>query len=336
MKKILKKIIPQKVVKYLRWRQADFLLIGAYYYDYKRYKKFSATKNLNSRVKFLGQIIKEYHIIEKGLTMPEPRLGFGRDRIFLLCDHCESYISLYGLDNNQIIQTIALLLEYEEFHNSAGYHLDSLVLAKIEVIQNIAKKYNISPSSQLLMTKEEYFKEIDSSFEEFSNTRKSVRNYSSDKIPSEIIHSALKLTLNTPSVCNRQGYRAYVYSNKERIKEIFSTQNGNRGFGNLADKIIVVTVELGILSHSLERNQAFIDGGLYLMNLLYALHSKGIVACTLNCSNTPKYDKMMRKACEIKDSEIFIGIISCGYPKDEFSIALSKRLDIDEIVTFID
>ena len=135
---------------------------------------------------------------------------------------------------------------------------------------------------------------------------------------------------NAPSACNRQSWRTYVFTNKKLIEEILLTQGGNRGFGHLANKLIVISGNVSVFGGSHERNQVFIDGGIYAMNVLYALHFNEIAACILNCSFDIEYDQKLRKLCGIKDSEVFITMIACGLPVDSFKVALSPRKDLSQ------
>ena len=204
-------------------------------------------------------------------------------------------------------------------------------IQKIKCINN-----NITPSKQHDFTRNDYFKNSNDSFDVFSKSRSSVRNFGETDIPIEKISMALDLARNTPSACNRQSWRTHIFSKKEIINEILSVQGGNRGFGHLANKIIVITGELGVFGHAFERNQVFVDGGMYAMNLLYALHHNKIAACILNCSTTHNKDKKLRKLCQIADSEVFIAIIACGIPPDTFRVASSPRYALDILTKFKD
>ncbi len=313
IKKILKIILPEWGIKIIKIKLAKYQILKAYLYDYKRYLKYSTTIDMNSSIKLEGIIIKGYHTIEKGLTMPEPRLGFGQDKIKSLVKDCERYIRLYDLNSSQVRHAIEVIDEYEKFHNNHGYYLPNEINSSIRRILTNNSKALIEVVKQIKTTKEDYFKHINSSFVDFSNSRKSVRIYSNENIPIETIRAAIKLALNAPSACNRQTARIYLYSNKEEIQAILALQNGNRGFNHLVNKLIVRTVELGVFGFAFERNQAFIDGGIFAMNMLYALHAKGIGCCMLNCSNTPPSDKLLQQAWKTTKSEVYIAMISCGF-----------------------
>lgn len=124
-----------------------------------------------------------------------------------------------------------------------------------------------------------------------------------------------------------------MFTDKEKISEILTLQGGNRGFGHLADKLIVLTQEQGISHGVYERHQIYVDGGMFAMNLLYALHYKKIVACSLNCNFSMMKERKMRKICNVDSSEMFVMMISCGIAPDNFKIASSKRIPLSNLLT---
>lgn len=335
---IIKRTLPPSVFTFLKSKKniVDSYrnLILAYKYDLNRYFKHSASKGFNSETKLIGKIIKDYHVVEKGLTMPEPRMGFGKLLVMSLINDCITFILKHGNEEEQLVHAIGVVFEYEEFHHRYKYKLDDDILSRIKDLR--AKAGKLNNCEQRVLNKDEYFSRSGNSFLEFSESRSSVRNYTTEEIPLELMHKVINLARNTPSACNRQTARVQLYTDKDEINRILEAQGGNRGFGHLANKLIVITAELGVFSRPLERNQAFIDGGMYAMNLLYALHYYKIGACILNCSTSPEKDLRLRSLCyDTKDSEVFIAMISCGIPPSEFSVPASRRYAIDQISNII-
>lgn len=333
VREVFKAIIPDSIISIKRKFQNSIKIKEAYRYDRYRYYNFSRISGDNSSVKKIGEITILYHVIEKGLTMPETRLGFGSDRIIKLCGLCVCYVQKYGLDDDQVIHALKVIKEYSLYHAKKDYILDSTVIESIDLARNIASE--ISASAQKRKTKKDYFKNKSNSFLLFSNSRASVRNFSGVNITVEKLLEVLDLAKNTPSACNRQSWRTYLYSNKEQINSILMVQGGSRGFGHLANKLIVITGELGAFSGVAERNQVFIDGGMYAMNLLYSLHYHEISACILNCSHYPEKDKELRNLCNIRESEVFIAMVVCGVPPESFMITVSKRYNLEKTNTLI-
>ena len=198
MIKALKKLVPT-YVKYL------YRAIPDYYYDLKRFYKYASNQGVkDSEEKYIGHIVKRYHVIEKGLTMPSPRLGFGKEVVLDLINLCNQYIDIYGTTNVQLHNAIAVLLAYIEFHKDKSFTIAENIVTAIKLLSQRVNNSDVLPQQQIHITKEEYFNDIDKSFEAFSNSRKSVRNYASKDLPIEKILKAIELARNTPTSCNRQ------------------------------------------------------------------------------------------------------------------------------------
>lgn len=153
-------------------------------------------------------------------------------------------------------------------------------------------------------------------WEELVNYRHSMRHFSGEtSVDNDKLNSALLLAQITPSACNRQGWRTYIINDKQKMTDILENQNGNRGFGQEIDKLLLVVGNLESFNSDREVFQVFIDGGMYAMRLLDALCYKGIASVPLSASLTPLQDKKIRKILKLKESEIPIMFIGIGnYP----------------------
>lgn len=56
-----------------------------------------------------------YHVVEKGLSMPERRLGFGHDAVLELISLIRNYSEKFP-QNDQILHAISVLDAYREMH----------------------------------------------------------------------------------------------------------------------------------------------------------------------------------------------------------------------------
>jgi len=334
IKKIIIKVFPESLIRYVFSKTLrNFTIYKSFSYDKKRYRRYSDSFLMNNKTELIGNIIKHYHVFEKGLTMPSTRLGFGQPKLITLIKECLKYIKLFDKYDPQLFHAISVIKEYDLFHKERKFKLEEKTIQQIN--QLLSKFPEKEPSSQSKGLSTSYFKDSKSSFNEFSWSRHSVRNFSKNNISLKLISNALELARKTPSACNRQAWRTYVHSDVEKINQILKVQGGNRGFGHLTNKLIVITSELGVFGHAFERNQAFVDGGMYAMNLLYALHFNEIATCPLNCSVTPEKDKKLRQLCAISSSEVFVVMIACGIPPDSFKLASSPRYSIDNTNKFV-
>ena len=337
LKEILLKISPKT---FYRLKQYAHLkrLKREYYYDVNRFFKFSDYFFNNSEQRCVMRIIHRYHPIEKGLTMPEMRLGFGNENIKMLLKDCNEYKNNYleysfnqkSWGYGQYNHALSTLIEYKQVHENFNYHLDKDLVEEIELL---TKEIDINfIRTQITTTKEEYFKFSNSSFNLFSKSRYSARNFSGKININEVI-DAIEIAKDSPSACNRQPSRVHIIESVELKEKILKLQGGNRGFGHLADKVLVVTAELTGYRATSERNGVFIDGGLFSMNLLNALHHKKIMACPLNWYNSNTNDIKLREILKFPQSQTVIMLIACGDGPDKFKLAYSKKNNIQSLYT---
>jgi len=338
IRKILRRYLPwfyDLLRAYLAMRR----LKSAYLYDIKRYFEYSDYFFNTSEERIMMRIIHRYHPIEKGLTMPKMRLGFGKENILNLIEDCyaykDRYLSLAAQRNSagfqHYNQAVNILAEYKQVHFDAGFELESDFLEKINTLTKGLKNDFIC--QQIETTREAYFSDTHSIFKKFSASRHSLRNFAG-KIENEDLINAIEIAQNAPSACNRQPGRVHVVEKELLKQKVLEIQGGNSGFGSMADKVLIVTVETAGYRGLAERNGMFVDGGIYSMNLLYALHSYRIGACSLNWSSTPEKDILLRKTIPISDSQTVIMMIACGSPPEKFKLAYSKRSSVDTVITY--
>ena len=82
------------------------------------------------------------------------------------------------------------------------------------------------------------------------------------------------------SAIGSRGVHAY---DDERQQQVIAVQ-GNAGFGDRVPLVLVITSDLQTFFAPEERNQAWIDGGMFAMSLVHALHSLGLASC---CRTSP-------------------------------------------------
>ena len=317
-------------IKSILRRLLPFLLPVAtfpvFLYDYIRYCRYSGTISYKSNPKkIIGKVMVNTHVIEKGLTMPEVRLGFGYTKIEKLIDDCFLYLQKYnnGEIDYHIKHAVEVLNEYKEYHFNYGYELDKTILLRINQLSD--KSTITSHSRQFCKDKSQIFASSYSCFEDFALSRKSVRGYSNEKISLQKIHQAVELSKYAPCSCNRQSSRVHVFTNQKHVNDILNFQGGNKGFGHLATMVIVITVDLSYYHAVFERNEPLIDGGIFAMNLIYALHSKGIATCSLNTCFSKKRELQLRKIAAIPKSESLIMMIACGLPLQTIKYTVSGK-----------
>lgn len=295
-------------------------------FDKKRFCKYALNEKIMDTRIF--KITMYYHGIEKGLTMPNFRLGFGSADVKSLIFQLNEFINEFGVSSRAITDATGVLSEYVKVHDEHNFQIDPQIVEEVKKLQG---KTNSIASKQIETTKSEYFSKINEDFKTFSFSRHSVRNFCGE-ISKEQILKSVEIANNAPSACNRQPCKVHLISNKETIKQLLSLQSGNRGFGNSTDKLLVLTVNQSSICWMYERNDLYLNAGIYLMNLLYALHYNKVACCTLNWSVTPKEEEKIHELLNLNGNENVTVLVACGDVPDNFKLANSPRKGIDEVL----
>lgn len=89
MSRIVKRYSPNFLLNIFKY----ISLIVNYMYDLNRYFKYSDSPRKKSTISHLkSRMTENYHALEKGLSLKDVRLGFGRERIDELIDIMNLYI----------------------------------------------------------------------------------------------------------------------------------------------------------------------------------------------------------------------------------------------------
>jgi len=287
---------------------------------FKRFKKHSFVGNkCDTFCKSEALIIKLYHSVEKGLSYQNYRAGFGKKNICDLIGKLEDFSKKYGTEHFCYQTALSVLHEYVN-KNRVFNHVDEEIESKISNLEgcpnNLGGVIEFYPLSN----------QVDKlNFYDFVKSRHSVRCFSNESVSIEALTNALLLAQHTPSACNRQGWRTIIVSTKERIREVLKNQNGNMGFGDNIDKLLLVVFDLNCFNGGRECFQGFIDGGMYAMNILHALHYYRVGSVPLSASLTPIQEKNLRTILNLDDNIMPVMFIGVGMYNEKVVTTKSER-----------
>lgn len=346
MKRFIKKIIGgNKEAPIYRFSSKLFKTYSPYIsiwtnmvYDTSFFSKNSTLFTENNLKKLEARLILDYHSIEKGLLFERTKMGFGKEKIQRLTINLKKEIVKKNALHSQILVAYKIMCEYYELHQDNKFNIENYFSKEdYKLFRTIlAENYSGNFRGFIDFEKQDFYKNVNSSFDHFSESRKSIRNFTSEMVADEQIEKALQLSLNSPSVCNRQSARVYYIKDKKKIDQILELQAGLGGFSQDINQLLVVTSDVSYFYLVGERYQHYIDGGIYLMNLLYALHYYKIGTCPANWAKNVDDEKHLKKIIPINESEKVICLVAIGNPKESFRVTLSQRRDLSEIFTTID
>lgn len=123
---LLKRLMPTFV-------HTAYMIWNTFGYDCQRVLKhcFNYSK---SEAGLKSSLIMTIHTIEKGLTMPAFRCGFGADKLKQIL-HLVSALSAYEQNSYELRYASAIVTEYEQTHQRLHYELPSDIKATLSSIK---------------------------------------------------------------------------------------------------------------------------------------------------------------------------------------------------------
>lgn len=296
-------------------------------YFYKLIIKYNASIHTDNDIeKMQYTLLRENHTIEKGLSLKNPKRGFGQQKVLNLLNRLNIYLCKYGeTDKAFLYYPLGTIKHYIAYTKANKVEIPIIeeqykLLVKKSGLTDIKEQGGISQ-----ITKNEILQHCNTDFKSLLISRHSIRYFSNEDVSKEKIEEALRLAQLTPSACNRQGWHTHVFQGEESIK-LIKWQGGSRGFEDEIRTSILVTANLKAFLYY-EIHQSYVDGGLYAMNLINALHSLGLGTIPLSCGFTHSKLKGL-KQFNVSDNEVPIVIIGVGNLLDKFNVAISKRKNI--------
>lgn len=307
-----------------------------YVKDFGRFVRFGKGSPLApvGRRQFFD-IVLFVHTIEKGLSLSSPRPFFGKANFRIIGE----LMAEYPEDGSEFPIRMAktAFTEYLEYHQRKG--LEDPFLDEVRSILRAfdAKFPRTAPFEEGMRDVSAICENIAGqrlSYPEFIQSRFSCRSYASERVPLNVVKKVVRVAQTAPSQCNRQSPKVHLYQDDNAIQKLLGIQGGSKGFSEEVKNLFVVSSEITAWSASSARNQDYIDGSLFAMNLLLSLHAHGLMACPLNLAFRNKKEKAVRIAGDIPNSERLLMMISFGYPNTEVGYAASSpRLPVTEVLS---
>lgn len=331
IKRLIRATLPKQLTDRLRARYRSVKLTRANRLDRLRYARQSAILHGGrSRTHKRAALTFDYHKLEKGLALPNPRPGFAKPVAAGLVRDLNAYEAEFGADDmSQIVGTV--LEEYARTNAAHG--------AKMEEVERFLATRPTAcatvEAGSVTLRHDELFPVDPDTARRFLMSRRSARQFTGAPVERSEIEAAIAMAQRAPSVCNRQSGRVFCTNDPEKMARVLAHQNGNRGFGHTLGAVLIVASEVRSFRDVGERNQPFVDGGIFAMAVAFALHARGLGACMLNWSVEPAVDAALRREFAIPDSCVVITMIGCGHVGETLRVAASPRDPLQEVLQWL-
>ncbi|MBR6757048.1 MAG: nitroreductase family protein [Bacteroidaceae bacterium] len=302
------------------------LLCDAVYEAYNQSLHLGASRMMDDEVKYAADLQIRTHAIEKGLSIGSCRAGFGIPKVESLLEDLSLYITRFP--HAHIDEAIAVIDKYINFNRA--YKIDiSHIEEQYERLLSVYKLRQEVEAGIKTCSREDTFAALQSSFDVFSASRYSVRDFDNNgSVAVDSIIEAINIARKAPSACNRQPALAHIFSG-DKAQALFDFQGGCKGFSRDMRYAILITADMRRYFIQ-ERHQMYVDGGLFAMDLLLSLHYKGLATIPLTTAFKSAVVRKMLLQFDIPSHEVPIMLIGVGAYKEEYKVAISHRNPVEE------
>jgi len=304
-----------------------FRLIKEFFYEILVFSKELGTANrYKIPSKFKSDLTIKFHAIEKGLSIGDARPGFGQDKIVTALKDLLVFYNKFK-DADFVFLNLNLVDKYLDFNKKNNIETPQIESLRNSLFDVVKDKQPISETDAgiIIMKKNEVLTLRESDFPKFSASRFSIRDFDKKlRVNKQDIYEALSIAQKAPSACNRQPWHVHLFSGDIK-NQLLEFHGGCKGFSKDIEYAILITSDLNAYFIH-EINQPYVDGGLYGMNLLYALHCKGLATIPLTTGFKQKERKTLKEKFSIPSNETPIMIIGIGEFKEEYKVAVSHRI----------
>lgn len=282
-----------------------------------------------------ARIIFHAHALEKGLSREDFRAGFGKIAMPGLAREMNAWLEAgHSLEDPFLQSSAAVARTYFDRHAKLKHDVSEFWDNFNRDAQKLISKAPRIEGGVLAAAKE---REIvprragKNDFIDIMYGRRSVREFTKKPVRDEDIARAVQIGMQSPSVCNRQTGRVHQFSDPETIKKLVDIQGGFSGYP-MPPRLLLVTADLDAMLFPEERNQPFVDGGLFMMGLLLGLTHVGLGSCPLNTAMGLAREKAIREIIGLSDSEVLISFVAVGHYKKKVLVPRSKRSSVDHVL----
>lgn len=280
-------------------------------------------------------LTRSLHGLEKGLCLPETRLGFGIQRIEKLCQDLETYYAKrYDPKHPAIGMALGALNAYFVYHEERGYENEEVLRSKacFERVRALFQDVHMQGLGGFLRIQRADIATVSpEAFHKLISTRHSVRNFDKKPVPMEMIQAAVSDAMLCPSACNRQPTRVYVVP-KEKHSLLLDDLKGIGGFSEYADKYLVLTGDISAFDSN-EDEQWIVNAGIFAGYLTLALHARGIASCAIQRAlHWSTAIERTQARLGIPPNEQIVMLLGLGMYPEQMCVPVSHRYETSMII----
>lgn len=275
---------------------------------------------------------RNIHRIEKGLISRPRRANFATSYIGETITVLDTYLGDVEDPNEDPLSLWAAGVLASYFSANAPHPVVDKARRRYESLASVGEPPSNPATPYLRATAAppvEYHR-----FLELSHRRRSVRWYTDDLVPRELVDQAIEAAAQAPSACNRQPFAFKVFDDPALVETIANVPGGATGFAHGITGIIVVVGDLSAFSSERDRHLIYIDSSLASMAFMLAAETLGFSTCPLNWPDVPEKERQLQRIMKMEGFERPVMLIAYGYADPEGLIASSVKRPLSELRTY--
>lgn len=164
-------------------------------------------------------------------------------------------------------------------------------------------------------------------------TRRSIRKFTQDPIPANILEDIVNAALHAPSGVGKQTWKFTVITNRkliEKLADIISKELDRPGYDMYRPTALIIP------SNERESTWGKEDNACALENIFLAAHSLGVGSVWINQLQTINDRPAVRAFLDelhIPANHVVYGMAALGYPDPDTTIPPKKRTGLVEYIT---
>ncbi|KGM11206.1 nitroreductase family protein [Cellulomonas bogoriensis] len=278
------------------------------------------------------QLVRNVHMIEKGLTMRPRRETFAAGYIEQTVQAWRSHGPSLGEEEAGWVRDV--LAAY--FAATASSPDPAVVRARqamLEAGSVVPPPHELTPSSGPDRPATRAGVVDVEALRQLAVNRRSVRWFLPESVPREVVDTAMTVAREAPTACNRQPYRFVVVDDAD-VLDVASIPMGTQGYAEQLQSVIVVVGDWSAYFDERDRHLPYIDGSLAAMSLVLGLEAQGVSTCCINWPDIRSRDAAMARVLGLPAHERVVMLIAYGYADPEGEVPFSGKRQLDAVRQF--
>lgn len=166
--------------------------------------------------------------------------------------------------------------------------------------------------------------------------RRSVRWFTEQPVPADLIAQAIQMASQAPSACNRQPFFVKMSQQPAQAASIAKLAMGTSGFAENIRCLCVIVGDQSCYEAERDRHVIYVDGGLFAMQLMLALETLGLSSCPINWPDIESLELKMQRRLKLAVFHRPVMLLAVGYADQSGGIPASVKKTSDQLLQTID